>query len=437
MTKNTKIFASLVTAAILISMIGFAVDIHNTLTYPGSDLRNRVVGARLMLEGIDPYLFKWQPGWAEKFYDPLDKPTELVSKLSVPPTVLVLHAPMAGLAYGQQKVIWLMAQWGAFIGTLLIFLKTSRSRPKSVLMLGVGFLFANSLFWRFHVSSGQIYITYVFLLAIAWFFINRPLKYSSPLSGFFAGITVGLRPSFILLFIPFLIRKKYLFVLGGILGFLSSLTASWLVAGTFIWKRYVLTVLTMTGLIDLEPYLPVAERTLPSPDILYPKIIESFNWNIRNPLERYFSDTSLYLPLKILSIPHERVVLLIGLVITMAALLLYILRYSSKNDKNMNALFLFGVLMSLVVEFFIPIARYPYYDVQMILPLLIIINEADPQYLVSCRRNGFLIAGFLLSMVGFLVVPRALFLSAFLIAFYVVTMAASVVKRNSQKKSYG
>ncbi|MEM7760885.1 MAG: hypothetical protein AAF298_22560, partial [Cyanobacteria bacterium P01_A01_bin.40] len=95
----------------IVSIIGLIADLHNTLIYPGTDLRNRVVGARLMLKGIDPYFFKWHPRLSVKFYDPLDNPIELLSKLSVPPTVLVLHSIIAGLSYIQQKLIWLIVQW--------------------------------------------------------------------------------------------------------------------------------------------------------------------------------------------------------------------------------------------------------------------------------------------------------------------------------------
>lgn len=69
-----RVITFLVIAAAVISAVGLAADLHSTLTYPGSDFRNRVVGARLMLGGIDPYLFKWQPGLSERFFDPLDNP---------------------------------------------------------------------------------------------------------------------------------------------------------------------------------------------------------------------------------------------------------------------------------------------------------------------------------------------------------------------------
>ena len=435
MNKNTKIFTLLVTVAVLVLTIGFVVDLHNTLVYPGSDLRNRVVGARLMLEGIDPYTFKWQPGWSEKFYDPLAVPTEQISKLSVPPTVLVLHAAIANLSYGQQKIIWLLVQWSALIGTVSIFIKTSHSQSKNVLTLAVGFFFASSLFWRLHVSSGQIYIVYVFLLAIAWLFLNDSSKYGHLISGFFAGVTVSLRPSFVLLFIPFLARRKHSFVLGGALGLLSNLALSWAVAGTLIWKRYVLVASKMIGLVDLDTYLSVAERKLPSPDIVYPKIVEAFSWSAQTPLERYFANTALYLPLNVLRVPNERGILLIGLMAATSCLLLCVLKHSPKSGKDTNFIFLFGVLMALVAEFFIPVPRYSYYDVQMILPLLVVINEAEVGYLVSRKINIALIAGLLLSVVGFVAVPRALFFSGLLIAFYAIAISISVVKQDSDAGS--
>lgn len=137
-TKN-KILTLVLLSAIVITLLAFVVDLRSTLTYPGTDLRNRVVGARLMLEGIDPYFFKWHPGLPDIFYDPLDVPSETLSKLSVPPTVLVLHSTIAKLSYLQQKVIWLVVQWSALIGTVLIFVKGSNSKIKTSAILIVGF----------------------------------------------------------------------------------------------------------------------------------------------------------------------------------------------------------------------------------------------------------------------------------------------------------
>lgn len=423
----------LILVAVVITIVGFASDFYNTISYPGSDLRNRVVGARLMLEGIDPYLFKWQVGLSERFFDPLDDPTELVSKLSVPPTVLTLHAAIANLPYIQQKVIWLLCQWAALVGTIGIFLRNNQSKQKQMLMLSISFCIVNSLFWRFHVSSGQIYILYVFVLAISWFFLQRRFKYKAIISGFLAGVATSLRPSFILFFIPFAVRRQFTFLLSGCVGFISSVLISYWVVGGFIWKRYILTILQMTGLLDLATYLSPAESALPDPNIVYPSVVEGFDWSISYPLERYFADTSFYLPLNVLRVPNEREILIVGLLTTIVYLSVQISKFLPR-EKEMNYIFLFGVLMCLLGDFFIPIPRYPYYDVQMILPLLIIICLADVHYLVSRRLGIALAVGLLLGLIGFLVIPRALFFGGFLIALYVSVMPILLVKRERRMK---
>ena len=384
------------------------------------------MGARLMLEGVDPYLFKWQPGLSERFYDPLDDPAALVSKLSVPPAVLTLHAAFAGLSYLQQKVIWLLVQWAAFAGTVWIFLKTSGSQRKNILIWAVSFCLANSLFWRLHVSSGQMYIIYIFVLAIAWFFLQSKSKYRTIASGFVTGVAVSLRPSFMLCFIPFAVRRQYAFLLSGATGLFSSVAFSYWVVGGFIWKQYIVAILKMTGLVDLSAYLSPEERVLPDPAIVYPSIVEGFDWRISNPLERYFADTSFYLPLNTLHVPHERGILIFGLLATITYLSVYILKYLPKDNhgrEDVGYIFLFGVLTSLLGDFFIPIPRFPYYDVQMLLPLLIIISQTEIEYLLRHKINLALVAGFFLGVIGFIAVPRALFLGALLIAFYVAVMS--------------
>ena len=428
--RKSKLVKLLLIVAAVVTIIGFLIDLRNTLNYPGTDLRNRVVGTRLMLEGIDPYFFKWQPGLSEKFYDPLDIPSQLLSKLSVTPAVLVLHSLFVGLSYLQQKLIWLFVQWAALIGTIFIFIKTSNSRSQANLVIATGLLFANSLFWRFHVNSGQIYIIYVFLLSVAWLFLNSSANYNSIISGLFVGITVSLRPSFILFFIPFLICKKFSFVIGGILGLISSVALSCIVTGTFIWERYILTMLAMTGFIDLNTYLPSKERIFPDPNIVYPQIIEGFDSKIRNPLERYLDNTSLYDVLNALDIPNKRNILAISFIVTMILLGWCIWRFSLKN-KNTKLIFLWGTVTCLIGEFFIPVGRYSYYDVQMILPLLIVINQANVKNFILQKNIIVLLLGLFLSIIGFIVIPRALFFSVFIIMLYIVLVSFMLLNQTA------
>ncbi|WP_319419441.1 hypothetical protein [Pleurocapsa sp. FMAR1] len=190
----------------------------------------------------------------------------------------------------------------------------------------------------------------------------------------------------------------------------------------------------MTGVIDLNTYLPPSERTLPSPDIVYPKMIEGFDTTVRNPLEYYLDNTSLYDVLNALDIPNKRDILLIGFVITLVFFSLYVLKFSWKN-KNMAHLFLLGTLICLIGDFFIPVGRYSYYDIQMILPLLIIISQIDAKDLISNKIIILFLSGILLSIAGFIILPRALFFSVFLIMLYIIITSLIILKQRNKSEN--
>ena len=137
--KNNKILNLLIVSAIIITLIGFAIDLQNTFVYWGTDLRNRVVGARLIIDGIEPYFFSWHQGLSDRFLDPLDPVNSVISRVSVPPTVLALQSTIASLPYMPQKIIWLIVQWSAFLGSVFLLIKTSKSQVKTNLILVVSF----------------------------------------------------------------------------------------------------------------------------------------------------------------------------------------------------------------------------------------------------------------------------------------------------------
>ena len=288
------------------------------------------------------------------------------------------------------------------------------------------------MFWRFHVNSGQIYIVYVFLLSVAWFLLNRPSRFNYVASGFLVGITASFRPSFVLLFIPFLICQRYVFLLGGILGLLFNLSLSYAVVGASIWNKYMLAMLGMTGFINFNTYPALQDRIIPSPNIIYPKIIEGFDPLVRNPLENYLDNTSLFDVLNAIGLSNKREILVASFVLTLTFLILYFIRYTWKN-RDINSLFLFGVSVCLIGDFFIPVGRYSYYDVQMILPLLIIVSKADPRSLINNKLIPFLLLGLLLSIGCFFWIPRFLFFSSFLIAFYLIITLLIFLRQNHKQ----
>ncbi len=247
------------------------------------------------------------------------------------------------------------------------------------------------------------------------------------------GITTSLRPPFLLFFIPFLIFQRYSFLLGGLVGLLLTFVLSFSVASLFIWKQYILAMLGMTGFVNLNEYLSLPEKSIAGSNIIYPQTFEGFNIYSRNPLEfRNLFNTSIYDALNALDIPKSREILIIGFILTIAFLTFYLIKYNSRI-KDVKFMFLFGTLICLIGEFFIPVARYSYYDVQFMLPLLIIISKANVIELVSNKLIIVLLIGLLLSLGCFVWIDKYLFFSSYSIAFY-TTVTSLILLRQEAKQ---
>lgn len=85
------------TALLLFVLLGAMSDVEHTVTQGGIDFRNRLIGARLLLAGEDPYWYKWKPGDSLRWLDPTDPPQKPMNRNTVSPTGLAIYAPMAPL----------------------------------------------------------------------------------------------------------------------------------------------------------------------------------------------------------------------------------------------------------------------------------------------------------------------------------------------------
>lgn len=262
--------------------------------------------------------------------------------------------------------------------------------------------------------------------------LNELPKFNHLASGFFVGITASLRPPFILVFIPFIIYRQYLFLLGGIIGILFGLFLSLTVVNVFIWKQYILAMLNMTGFINLNRYSQISD-TVANTDIIYPKAIEGLNLVIENPLEiNNFSNSSVYDRLYALEIQNRPEILTIGFIIFITFFTLYLVRYNSQY-KNTNFMFLYGTLMCLIGEFFIPAGRYSYYDIQLVVPLFIMISQANIKQLIHSKTIAILLLGLLLSVGCFNWIPKFLILSTYLITFYITLTSLSLLRQQKME----
>lgn len=189
-------------------------------------------------------------------------------------------------------------------------------------------------------------------------------------------------------------------------------------------------MLGMTGFVNLNKYLQIGD-TVSDTDIVYPQIIEGFNGTVKNPLEfNNLSNSSVYDRLYAFEIQNRPEILAIGFIMVIIFLTLYLVRFNSK-DKDINLMFLFGTLMCLIGEFFIPVGRYSYYDIQLIVPLFIIITQANIRQLIHSKTIAILLVGLLLSVGCFNWIPKFLIFSTYLITFY-ITLTSLILLRQEK-----
>ncbi len=227
-------------------MASFAIDFQNAKLGGAIDLRNRITGVRLAEDGIDPYHYKWHAGSPDIYCDVYNNPNLPVSKTTVTPTMLMLHAPFAAAPYRTGQFLWLFAQWALLIGTGAIWwLACARGWQR---WAAVAFILAFSFTgeWRLHAERGQSYIVLAFALS-AWLALTLNRQWGNRfLAGFLAGFLIALRPPFLLLGCFLALHRR-----GQLIGVTVGLAVSAIVPMLIhpeIWSEYASAVQTNAAL---------------------------------------------------------------------------------------------------------------------------------------------------------------------------------------------
>ena len=355
--------------AIFLSITGFLADISNTVKFGGVDLRNRVVGSRLLIDKQDPYHYKWQKGDSHLLLDPRDNPDWKVNRVTVPPTVLMFHASFSWLSYKIQRYLWLFVQWFLLLGSILLFSRSSGSKAKSKLIWICGLIFVGSSFiWRLHIERGQIYILYVFIIALSYLIYTKKKNNSEIWSGFIAGIAMSLRPPLMVLSFPMLIYKRINFIIGNFIGIIVGIGSTFIIATPNTWFNYY-TAMKAHGIIHLHSQYYASSR--------YPyQNIEGIS-NLGAQAHIPIFNSSLQSLTRSFGIGFNSNILFVLLIITFI-IGYFILKNTIRSRKEFNILVLSGMILVFITEFFLPAARYPYNDV-IFLPILslVIINSKE------------------------------------------------------------
>lgn len=369
-TKRTNFTLNIIiAAAVIIAFMGFVRDFNNNIEYGGIDLRSNVIGARLLVRGIDPFTYVWKPGDSELLLHPTYDNSIPLSHVTVTPTVLAVYATTANLPYAVQQKLWVFLQWIFLILSIYLLSKGTDSIFKTKLIWVIGLIFiSGSFFWRLHAERNKIIIFYVFLFALSYWITKKNFKFNNYLSGFLLGFITSLRPSYIFIGIPLLIYKKWKMIIGMASGFLFGFLLPTIFVGFSVWTNYLSSMKFWSNFyIGKIPHIEHDYiRTA----------VEGMN-NLYKYAVLPIFDTSLLSITNVFGFsltPNISYVLLIIILIVCSILLI---KFKLKSN-NLDFLFLIGIFLVFLSEIFLPAQRWDYFNVIWlpILALIIINNKS-------------------------------------------------------------
>lgn len=406
--------------SIIMSAIGITLDTVNILKYGSVDLRNRVVGTRLLLSGEDPYFFKWDKNTPEEIVDARDFYSDLpVSRLTVPPSVLLLHVPFSVIPYKSQQILWAAMQWLLLFLSIVLLANTTDSIIKKKILWIIGlFIIASSFFWRLHIDKGQIYILYICLIILSYWLLKK--RNNEILSGFILGITAFLRPPLILIGIPFLITRRWKFIVSGVSGIVVIFFCSLMIAPIKIWKSYFnsMEFHEKFHLLILNPVYKLYDKYIVD-GIRYP----IFSANL--PIE----DSSIQDLLRIFcNVKIKAFALELSLIFVLIILTASLWRRIAKAKSDIF-LFYIGSVYVIISSFFLPAARLSYMNVYWLLPLALYVIQAAELKQILKPELLLLLAGSLLNT-AFNLFPKGIILSDYLMLTYFIVIMYRITNEN-------
>ena len=345
------------------------------------DLRNRVVGARLIKDGRSPYFYKWKTGDGMRYYDSVDFNNLKVSLvITASPFYLHCFSLMAELPESRIAQYWLWIEYILFviIVSLAIAIADSTNSRYLVLIIGTAFLLTEA--WKVHVFVGQNYLLIPFLAMLFYCtLVNSKGMVAAFLAGLLAISLVLIRPNTILFFLPFLFLAKRFNIKYWLFFFAPIVMILLFELGSSkerdLWKDYQANIVEHAR-ITLG--LPLAQqKNDPSPNYTEWEGIDQAavaKEREKNPIKIYSEHANPTLIVDKLF--HHKLstsqLILFSVIALLALAIIFYKSMSVDRDKlNIHTLAIDGFCLYMLTDLSSPVLREQYYTMQWIFPIIL------------------------------------------------------------------
>jgi hypothetical protein len=369
---------------IISSIAALAFCIHRDIILEGDyagDLRNRIVGARLIEDGISPYFHKWSKEDGIRYYDQEDYLASKVSNITATPFFHRLLIPIADYPQITIGKIWLLCEYLMYAIILLIALSFCSNLQQKAIVSLIALLLLFTEAWKVQLINGQIYLAIPFFASLFIFFFVRQHKwYNYFLSGMFAVSLILIRPNSLILFLPFITLAKYIDYKKILIFSLPFVIAtSWIFFSKTelqYWKDYYAAV---EQHIQGHQGFPIQMREYkPTPGYQQFEGIDLtkiYEYEQQHHITKHSELANFFVALRIIfhyQIPYKIIATTsVGLIL----ILFYFFFRKSKgiifNQSTIIITLIFGYCLYMISDFSSPIYRHQYYTVQWFLPLLL------------------------------------------------------------------
>ncbi|MFN8576212.1 MAG: hypothetical protein U0354_05095 [Candidatus Sericytochromatia bacterium] len=353
-------------------------DYYEISLSSGVDLRNRIVGARLLNDNKDPYLYKWKKGDSEKLVDINDNNINKVNKVTIPPSLLFIIKKVSLFEYGYIRIAWFIFTYLMLLFIILSFYFISTNLQKiNILIIGVIFITTVPA-WYLHIERGQNYIIYIFLMTVSFIFTKfNYLKTSS----FFIALNCWIRPNTLSFIIGNYIHEINNFKLLNILKdkkntyFIYYLLLFILISLTYIspsiWKSYSISNKAWAEYhLNNDNLIKVTNFNMTD----YPQNIENKHSSYYLVMSLEISNENLSIQKMLFRVFNFKLGIF-EMILLYLIFLFMLIKILNKSDTSLENKYLSGFLCYILSEYFLPVPRYHYNSVQWIFPILIMFSN--------------------------------------------------------------